>query len=80
MRPARLLAVLAAATGLVTVGGAAHGIEAPKKPKAEIADEELLEFLGSIDDSENDSAWYEWLTRDDPAKSNRAKQVPKKTT
>lgn len=80
MRPARLLAVLAAATGLAIAGAPGHGAEAPKNAKAEAADEELLEFLGSIDDSESDSAWYEWLTRDDPAKSNRAKQVPKKTT
>jgi hypothetical protein len=72
--------VLASALALAGVVGHAAEPGPAKKAKAEAADEELLEFLGSIDDGESDSAWYEWLTRNDPAKVGKAKEPPKKST
>lgn len=93
MSTRRLLACVGVAAGVaVALAGMspATALEAPGKPAAasppakpgptEAADEELLEFLGSLDDAEGDSAWYEWLTRNDPARVAGAKASPKKTT
>ncbi len=85
-RAAVLATASALAFSLVLTATPGHGADAPPakqekaKAKVEAADEELLEFLGSIDDSESDSAWYEWLTRNDPAKVGRTKEPPKKST
>jgi hypothetical protein len=57
--------------GLVPV---LHAEDAKSSPPAPNADEEFLEFLGSIDTDEGDEEWMDYLARTDIAKVAKAKK------
>ena len=54
---------------------AAPATAAPAKPvrPAAAPDDELLEFLGSVDSEEGDEAWLDYLSQADIAKAARKK-------
>lgn len=52
---------------------AASATQAPAKPAAPPADDELLEFLGSVGE-EADGDWIDYLSKTDISKVSRAKE------
>ena len=57
---------------------AASATPPPSKPAAPPADDELLEFLGSVGE-EADGDWIDYLSKTDISKVSRAKKTPAAT-